>query len=75
MNPPIQAIIDAWIEGQEGKAIALTSAYAQRQKKCFVCGKQLSRQAKRNYCLLHRHRDPVRKEAVKAAKNKWSHSS
>lgn len=72
MNPSIQAIIDAWIEGQDSKAIALTSAYAQKQKHCFVCGKQLSQQAKRNYCLLHRHLDPVRKEAVKTAKKQRS---
>lgn len=70
MNPSIQAIIDAWIEGQDSKAIALTSAYAQKQKQCLVCGKQLSSQAKRNYCPLHRHRDPIRKEAVKATKKR-----
>lgn len=67
----IQAIIDAWISGDTGKAITLTNAYviALNSKYCLHCGKQLSPQARGGYCKNHRHFDPKRKAKVAESKN------
>jgi hypothetical protein len=58
----IEAIIDAWLEGNPEKAIALTNQYCRQKKalRCLRCGKELSLRAKHPYCKKHRNSNPTR---------------
>jgi hypothetical protein len=39
-------------------------------KACLVCGRPLAKQARGNYCKLHRGQDPRRQLAAKKSKDK-----
>ena len=74
-----QAIIDAWVAGDYGRAVGLTHLWQARSgiRVCrgvnpdgTPCGKTLAPQARGEYCHRHRHQDPRQKARVKEARKR-----
>lgn len=78
-SPTVLAIVQAWLEGDLVRAVALTNLWQRKQGQRVCkgvdpdgrpCERILFPQAKGDYCRTHRHQNPKNKAAVKRSRRR-----